>query len=132
METPYHSPRGQQAEKSAYGGAGTGTRKKRTPPCNGTDIELAILYRDRAIGVGVLLSDHGLAKRTNWPGTPAAPGIGNPAEACFVLEHQPDRAFPLPLPVDFFEDVAEFFFQSSWAATSALGCRLSGASFRQL
>ena len=34
---PYRSLRGQQAAKSAYGGAGVGTRRKRTPLCNGAD-----------------------------------------------------------------------------------------------
>ena len=37
VETPYRSLRGQQAAKSAYGGAGIGTRKKRMLFCNGTD-----------------------------------------------------------------------------------------------
>src|SRR5579862_851747 len=37
VETPYRSLRGQQAAKSAYGGAGTGSRRKRTPSCNGVD-----------------------------------------------------------------------------------------------
>jgi len=37
VETPYCSLRGQQAARSACGGAGTGLRKKRTPFGNGTD-----------------------------------------------------------------------------------------------
>ena len=37
VETPYRSPRGQRIARSAYGGAGTGTRTKRTPFGNGTD-----------------------------------------------------------------------------------------------
>ena len=37
VETPYRSLWGQPAAKSAYGGAGVGTRKKRTSFCNGTD-----------------------------------------------------------------------------------------------
>lgn len=37
VETPYRSPRGQRIARSAHGGAGTGTRTKRTPFCNGAD-----------------------------------------------------------------------------------------------
>lgn len=37
VETPYRSPRGQSTARLAYGGAGTGSRKKRMPPCNGSD-----------------------------------------------------------------------------------------------
>lgn len=37
VETSYCSPRGKRIARSAYGGAGTGTRTKRTPFCNGTD-----------------------------------------------------------------------------------------------
>jgi hypothetical protein len=34
VEIPYCPLRGQHAAKSAYGGAGVGTRTKRMPPCN--------------------------------------------------------------------------------------------------
>jgi hypothetical protein len=37
VETSYRSLRGQQAAKSAYGGAGTGSGKKRMSFCNGAD-----------------------------------------------------------------------------------------------
>jgi hypothetical protein len=37
VETPYRSLRGQQAARSAYGGAGTGSGKKRMPPGNRAD-----------------------------------------------------------------------------------------------
>jgi hypothetical protein len=37
VEIPYRSPWGQPFAKVAYGGAGKGTRKKRTPSCNGLD-----------------------------------------------------------------------------------------------
>lgn len=38
VETSYRSPfLGQRTAKSAHGGAGTGSRKKRMPFCNGTD-----------------------------------------------------------------------------------------------
>ena len=46
VETPYCSLRGQQAAKSAYGGAGIGTRKKRMPLCNGTDRDCNIILRE--------------------------------------------------------------------------------------
>ena len=37
VETPYRSLPGQQAAKSAYGGAGVGYWKKRMLRCNGVD-----------------------------------------------------------------------------------------------
>jgi hypothetical protein len=37
VEIPYCFPQGKQAAKSAYGGAGIGTRKKRMSFCNGTN-----------------------------------------------------------------------------------------------
>src|ERR1035437_3137176 len=37
VETPYCSLRGQHTARSAYGGAGTGTRTKRTSLCNGAN-----------------------------------------------------------------------------------------------
>jgi hypothetical protein len=46
VETSYRSLRGQPAARSAYGGAGTGTRKKRTPACNGTDRGCNITSRE--------------------------------------------------------------------------------------
>ncbi|TDN63275.1 hypothetical protein B0G77_6919 [Paraburkholderia sp. BL10I2N1] len=42
VETSYRSPRGQQAVKSAHGGAGLGCRKKRRPACNGPDTGLNV------------------------------------------------------------------------------------------
>jgi len=94
-------------------------------------VEHAIGYRDGRISVGVLLRHHCMTQRTNRFGAPATPRIGDATEARFVLKHQPDRPLARPRAVDFEEDVGEFFFQASWAATSALGCRLSGASLRQ-
>ena len=44
--TPYRSLRGQQVAKSAYGGAGIGTRTKRTPLCNGADRGCNITSRE--------------------------------------------------------------------------------------
>jgi len=46
VETPYRSPWGQQAAKSAHGGAGTGSRKKRMPFCNGADRGCNITSRE--------------------------------------------------------------------------------------
>jgi hypothetical protein len=46
VETPYRSPRGRQTAKSAYGGAGTGTRRKRMPFCNGADRGCDIILRE--------------------------------------------------------------------------------------
>ena len=39
---PRIAPSGQQAAKPAYGGAGLGCRKKRTPGCNGPDTGLNV------------------------------------------------------------------------------------------
>ena len=46
VATPYRSLRGQQAARFADGGAGIGTRKKRTPSCNGTDRGCNITLRE--------------------------------------------------------------------------------------
>jgi hypothetical protein len=46
VETPYRSLRGQQAARSACGDAGTGLRKKRMPPCNGSDRGCNITLRE--------------------------------------------------------------------------------------
>ena len=46
VETPYRSLRGQQTAKSAYGGAGIGTRRKRTPFCNRMDRGCNITLRE--------------------------------------------------------------------------------------
>ncbi len=46
VETPYCSLRGQQAAKSADGGAGTGSRKKRMLSCNGMDRGWNITLRE--------------------------------------------------------------------------------------
>ena len=46
VETPYRSLRGQQAARSAYGGAGVGTRSKRMPFCNGADRGCDIILRE--------------------------------------------------------------------------------------
>ena len=42
VETPYRSLRGQQAAKSAYGGAGVGCWNKRMLRCNGADTGLNV------------------------------------------------------------------------------------------
>src|ERR1017187_2639162 len=44
--TPYRSLRGQQAARSVHGGAGLGTRKKRTPSCNRVDRGCDITSRE--------------------------------------------------------------------------------------
>ena len=46
VETPYRSLRGQQAARPAYGGAGTGWRRKRMPACNGLDRSCNITPRE--------------------------------------------------------------------------------------
>ncbi len=46
VETPYCSLRGQHTARSAYGGAGTGTRTKRTSFCNGTNRGCDITLRE--------------------------------------------------------------------------------------
>ena len=50
VETSYRSPHcfywGQQTAKSAHGGAGTGSRKKRMPFCNRTDRGCNITLRE--------------------------------------------------------------------------------------
>jgi len=94
-------------------------------------VKLTIGNRSGSIGVGVFLRDHGQANRPNRPGAPTAPSIRDSPETRFVLKHQPDRFFALPLIGDFREDFGEFFFHASCAATSPFGCRLSGASLRQ-
>ena len=94
-------------------------------------IQLTVGHRDRRIGVRVFLHDHGLAQGPNGLGAPTAPGIRDAPEANLVLKHQPDGSFTEPRLVDFREDVGEFFFQCSCAATLALGCCLSGTSLRQ-
>ena len=82
-------------------------------------VKLPVSHRDGGIGVGVFLSDHGLAEWAYRLGAPAASGIGYPAEARLVLEHQANGTGTWPLPVYFFEEIGKFFFHSSWAATSA-------------
>lgn len=94
-------------------------------------VQIAIGDRHGGVRIGVLLRYLGLAERTHRLGTPTAAGIGDPTEAGLILKHQPERPLARPRLVDFAEDVLEFFFQSSCAATSACGCRLSGASLRQ-
>lgn len=94
-------------------------------------VELPISHGDGGISVGVFLGDHGLAEWAYRLGTPAASGIGYSTEARFVLKHQANGTGTRPLLVYFFEEVGKFFFHSSWAATSAWGCRLSGANLRQ-
>src|ERR1700722_11389512 len=46
VETPYRSLWGQQTARPAHGGAGTGTRKKRMPGCNGRDTGCNITRRE--------------------------------------------------------------------------------------
>ena len=94
-------------------------------------VERAISDGDGGISVRVLLRHHRLTQWANGSGAPATPRVGDATEASFVLKHQADRHLARPRAVDFEEDVGEFFFQASWAATSAWGCRLSGASLRQ-
>ena len=94
-------------------------------------VERAISHGDGGISVRLLLRHHRLTQWANGSGAPATPRVGDATEARFVLKHQADRPLARPRAVDFEEDVGEFFFQASWAATSAWGCRLSGASLRQ-
>ena len=46
VATPYRSLRGQQAARSAYGGAGIRYRKKRMPRCNGADTGFNVTRRE--------------------------------------------------------------------------------------
>ena len=94
-------------------------------------VKVTIENRGGGIGVGIFLRDHGLANGPDRLGAPTAPSIRDSSKTRFVLKHQPDRFFPMPLTGDFREDFGEFFFHSSCADMSAFGCRLSGASLRQ-
>jgi hypothetical protein len=48
VETPYHSLRGQQAARFAFGDAGLGCRKKRMPDDNGPDTGCNITRHESA------------------------------------------------------------------------------------
>src|SRR3989442_16008437 len=67
VETPYCSLRGQQAARSACGGAGTGLRKKRTPFGNGTDRGCDITPRESG-QTFLMVSHHKRVRRTNFTG----------------------------------------------------------------
>ena len=60
VETPCRSLHGQQAARSAYGGPGTGTGRKRMPGCNGRDTGCNITRRES----GRL--PHGLSSPGSW------------------------------------------------------------------
>lgn len=76
-------------------------------------IQAPIQGRDRRLGIGIVLSDHGLDERAEWFGTPTAPGIRNPPEPGFVLKHQPDGAGAFEPLDDLGECLGEFFFHAS-------------------
>jgi len=94
-------------------------------------IKYTVGNRNSGVSVCVLLGHHRLDEWTDRLGTPATSRIANTSEAGFVLEHHPERSRFRPLGIDQGEEFRKFFFHSSCAATSALGCLLSGASFRQ-
>ncbi len=65
-----------------------------------------------AIGVGILVGQHGLAQRAHRFGGPAVAHVVDASEARLVLEHQLDRALPGPERADLGESLGEFFFHS--------------------
>lgn len=82
-------------------------------------VQLSVRHRDRRIGLGICLRDHRLDPRSNGFRTPTPTRIGEASEPRFVLKHQVERSFRLPLPVDFREGIWAFFFPASCVGTSA-------------
>ena len=63
-------------------------------------------------GIGVLVCQHGLARRTHRPWCQEAAHIVDAPEARLVLKHQSD-GFALPVFAEVLERFEEFFFHSS-------------------
>ena len=94
-------------------------------------IKASVNRADRAIGISVLLRDHGANHGPVRLFVPAVTNIADPAKSGFVLKHQPERASYGKSRYFLCQPFGEFFFHSSLAAGSAFGWLLSGASLRQ-
>ena len=67
----------------------------------------------RAVSIGVLVGEHGLAHWTHWLGCPATAHVRDATKARLVLEHQLEGLLLRPVLADVREIVGEFFFHSS-------------------
>ena len=94
-------------------------------------LHLALQRTDCGVNVSelpLITIGHDRAQATR---SPATFGLGHPSEPCFILKHQ---ARSLALCGRVLEALGdhrlEFFFQTSCASKSALGCMESGATLR--
>ena len=94
-------------------------------------IEVAIERTDGAVGVGVLVGRHGLDDGTQGFFAPTSASPADSSESSLILEEHTERTFLREAQDDFCQFDGEFFFQSSRAFSSPLGCRVSGASLRK-
>ena len=62
-----------------------------------------------AVGIGVLVREHGLAQRSHGLRCPAAADVRDAAKARLVLEHQADRAALCPAAADVLERLESCF-----------------------
>lgn len=90
-----------------------------------------IVRTDGCEGMGVFAHKVSADDRPNAWGHPASVKIVDAAEAGFVLEHEPNSSAALGLSDHFFfDDLGEFFLNSSCRLLLAFGCRGRGASLR--
>ena len=75
-------------------------------------VELARTGIHRTLGVGIFVSEHGLADWAHWLGRPAPAHVRDAPKARLVLEHQLDVFALRPVLADNGKRCGEFFFHA--------------------
>lgn len=76
-------------------------------------VEFTRAHIHRAIDLGVLVCQHGLANGAQWLGSPTPAHVRDAPKARLVLEHQLDDLALRPVLADGGERFGAFFFHSS-------------------